>query len=110
MAAGPTGAGRGGSARPAGPSVADEPGGPAVPAVPAVGPGVPDPPAPPLPINHPPGVPFCPVPGVPLVPLPISGRPVAAWTGALIPSSRVCSGDTLAASAAANIAPLAFIV
>ncbi|CKN38307.1 Uncharacterised protein [Mycobacterium tuberculosis] len=64
-------------------------------------PGAPDPPAPPLPINHPPGPPGAPVPGWPLAPLPISGRPVAAWMGALNTSIRLCNGDAAAISATA---------
>ena len=42
-----------------------------------------------------------PVPGAPLAPLPISGRPNSSWVGALIRLSSCCSGDVLAASAAA---------
>lgn len=68
------------------------------PPAPPLAPFAPDPPAPPLPINQPASPPLAPVPGAPLAPLPISGRPVAARTGALIELS---SGVTAAASAAA---------
>lgn len=39
--------------------------------------------------------------GWPLAPLPISGRPVAAWMGALNTSIRLCNGDAAAISATA---------
>jgi hypothetical protein len=34
-----------------------------------------------------------------LAPLPIGGRPVSIWTGALMASIRLCNGDALAACA-----------
>src|SRR5205085_3091959 len=78
-----------GTAQPA-PPAPPEPHKPAAPPSPPGPPGTPEPPAPPSPADQPPAVPPDPVPVAPGVPLPMSGRPVAAWMGALTASSICC--------------------
>ena len=80
------------------------PSNPADPPAPPACPGAPEPPLPPLPNRYPPGPPGSPVPGAPLAPLPINGRPnppVGAFITFSRTKSRICNGETFAASAVA---------